>query len=319
MIGVEDKETGFSLPFPEYSQVKFMITNIGFSKSYLDEIATRNDVAKEKAEALMMMENFKEEKPLYSKGGLSFEIVLIEANGDDVTDLYSQNIIHLPTPKVWEKCRASYDKGNQYGYNFQQNGFSTKKTRAGDINVFKLHPDPNIVKDWSTGVVANNIPIGCEESYRELINKEQDRLQAWEDVCKLWHGVTEDLALADINEGFARRFGLMTPADDKNYNILKPQVGMTFTARLKITKGKYWAPQLFEFNMQSKRWDIYTSLEVSEPMAQDILRAKSLHKAIEDKRNAAIAKKQADQAAEKASYSDDVIDVLNENDGEVPF
>ena len=315
MIGVEDKETGFALPFPEYSQVKFMITHIGFPKTYLDEIATRNDVAKEKAEALMMLDSFKEEKPMYSKGGLSFEITMIEVNGDEISELYSQNIIHLPTPKVWEKCRASYDKGNAYGYNFQQNGFSTKKTRAGDVAVFKLHPDPNITKDWKTGVVANNIPIGCEETYRELIDKEKDRMQQWEDVCKLWHGISEEVALADIYEGFARRFGLMNPADEKNYNILVPKVGMTFTARLKITKGKYWSPQLFEFNMNSKRWDIYTSLEVQEPAATDILRAKALHKAIEDKRNAAIAKKKE----ETANNSEDVLDVMNVNDEEVPF
>lgn len=315
MIGVEDKEVGYGLPFNEYSQVKAMITHIGYPQKYLDAIALRNDVAKEKAEALM--KKFIPEQPKYSEGGLSFELTLIEVNGEPVNELYSQNIMHLPTPQVWTKCKESYAKGNAYGYSVQQNGFSSKKTRAGQVMVIKLHPDSNISKDWNTNIVANNIPIGCEDAYRELIEKEQQRITAWEDVCKLWHGVEEEIALADIYEGFARRFGIMTPDDDKNYKILTPTVGMVIDGRLAIAKGKYWNVEVFAYDKVAKKYEVFCTLDVNEPSPKQQLMAKELHEKIENKKKAFADKKLAEAAEAKAAQSEDVLEI--DDMEEVPF
>ena len=267
MIGMEDYSSG---GLQDGTLAKVIILSVGPSAQGLEHFKQLQEHELKRAAALGT-----EPKDIaYSTKhyGLSVEYAVVEAGEEKVITGFGDSlklpnyshtgrINQLPLTEVFLKSKALHDTGKEFGYNFQKQGGGNSLTADGTPTIVNLHPNPNVEKDWDSGVSAKNVPDGQESKFADLLAKEKQRITKWGEVYDQWSGLTDENAEAEILQGLSRRM-LLYIKDGKRISYVAPKAGMIFQAKVtRRADSKYFDLSFFEYEKATKKYKSFVASE----------------------------------------------------------
>ena len=266
MIGMEDSSSG-GLKHGGLAQC--IILSVGPSSAGLEHWKQMQEHELNKAAALGMQPV---DVPYSAKNyGLAVEYAVVSVDDEKVITGFGEaikmpnyphtgKINQLPLTQVFSRSLELWNSGKEFGYNFQKQGGGDTIT-SGKPNIVNLHPNPNIEKDWDSGVSAKTIPEGQEAKFQDLATKEQDRITKWNKIANLWADLTEEDAYDQLLQGLSRRMLLLTKTD-KKASYVAPKPGMMFQAKInKRESSKYFDLVFFEYDRATKKYNFFADLE----------------------------------------------------------
>lgn len=249
--------------------VEAVILNIGFPYKYLQEIDAHNATIEETASKTGIKKPLK--KPTHKEGGISLDIAItykedvqgIETDFDEdlasVKELYTS--IHMLTPIQFKErgWNLSYErKGGKIvkGAGGDFIGLISEKGSEPKIIIDDIYPNPQVETYFE-----NNKPVMTAaeitdadlddaekgEDYQKILEKENKRLEGWEQLEVYWKNCTEEEAKAFLLLSLSSRLLLHDKDIKKFIPYYMPTVGMKFNA-LVSRKAKY-------FHLETFKWD----------------------------------------------------------------
>lgn len=313
MIGMEDLSSG-GLQHGGLAQC--IILSVGPSSAGLEHWKQMQEYELNKAAALGMQPV---DVPYSPKNyGLAVEYAVVSVGEEKIITGFGEaiklpsyphtgKINQLPLTQVFSRSLELWNAGKEFGYNFQKQG-GGDTISSGKPNIVNLHPNPNIEKDWDSGVSAKTVPEGQEAKYADLLTKENDRLAKWTKIANLWSELNEDKAYDELLQGLSRRMLLLTKTD-KKATYVAPKPGMLFSAKVSKREGsKYFDLVFFEYDKVTKKYNFFADLEKDCSFAFDeetIELAESIKRANDLAREAYKAKQAATPAVSTVNDNDD--------------
>ena len=267
MIGMEDSSSG-GLQGGGIAQC--IILSVGPSAPGMEHWKQMQEHELKKAAALGMQPV---DVPYNAKNyGLAVEYAVVSVGDEKIITGYGDQIKlpnyphtgkinQLALTQVFARSLELWNNGKEFGYNFQKQGGGDTLNSAKSPNIVNLHPNPNIEKDWDSGVSAKTVPVGQEEKYSDLLNKEAERLNKWNKVCEQWQDLSEQDAEDQLLQGLSRRMLLYTKTDKRIFYVA-PKPGMMFQAKISKREGsKYFDLVFFEYDKVNKKYNFLVDLE----------------------------------------------------------
>lgn len=278
MIGVEERDTTLNFDMIQDGDIlKMMIIGFDFPKFYLDGLKEADFVRQEQSKAMGI--DFLPTMPSHKEGGLMMKCAVIERNGKSTIKVedgkvilpkyfISCNINQLTLPQVAEKNSKMFENGKYFGFFEQQKGMSSKYGKNKSVSIINIHPESGVAQDFNSKVWANAVPLGFEDAYVDLVEKERTRKDRWEHSLDQWKNLTEQQAIDELMESLSRRF-LLAYRGEKNFHFVEPCVGMIFGTTAKASGGKYWRTHSFQWNKKDSLWDTHNLVPYEPPVVTE--------------------------------------------------
>src|SRR3990167_622862 len=297
--------------------IDYVIIDIGLPKSYIKKIAETNKKKKDENEALG--EDYIPIPPTYKEGGIEITIAAVRRElkyheDGSVTgrDVFLSQGDKLVAPDYNTVCRyqqmtprqhfnAAKKDGSKYGDWFRGCGredainnkpiitgqFSTEVSFYPPVSAMKDNSDPSV--KWDKRISADNIPIGEEYRYKELMDAEDKRQKEWQNLFKLWDDATEEERKVFLLRIVSKRLLICKMIDNK-FHYLLPEVGMFCRAMVNNRNdSSYFNIKAFGFfSKEEKRTPIYSTCSVSEPDEENKDIVKLIKQGLEDKKNKSV-------------------------------
>ena len=320
MIGIKEKDSDYS-GIANEDKLKLIITGFEFPKFYLDAIKESDFVKQEQNKAMGLP--FIPTMPSHKDGGMVMKCAILEINDKPVIKIEDGKvklpnffinvwINQLTLPQIHAKNLALEESGKFFGYYDQIKGLSTKFAKNKTPKFIDIHPKSGITQDFDSKVYANAVPLGFEDAYKDLIMDETQRKQDWLSVLSIWANLTEQEATTELLDGLSRRFSLAYRTD-KGFELIEPEVGMTFICQAQSTGTKYWKPIGGKWNGANKCWDVFNPIPNQKPVVSTKLidLAAMIEIALEEKAQAIKANK-AKKEAEEYDAEKEALDTMIE-------
>jgi len=314
MIGMEDYA---SEGLKDGTIVDVLVLSVGPSASGLALLQANQEIELKRAAALGMDPASLDYS--YKLYGMSVDYAIISAGDDRIVTGSAGNyklpnynhtgkITQLSLMEVYNRSKALHQQGKEYGYNFQKQGGGNSFATNSYPAIVNLHPNPNIEKDWDSGVSVANISDSDREKYAELLGKEANRLAKWETVADSWNQLTEEQAVTELKEGLARRLLLYTKTGNKPVYV-EPTPGMVVKAKVvRRAESKYFDLVLFAYDKANKTYNCFVDKEKDCSFVIDeetIQMANEVKDLIESARNAYKARMASTAVSQAVTSSDE--------------
>lgn len=301
MIGMEDYSAA---GLQDGTIVKAIILSVGPSAAGLADLRAEQETEFKRAAALGTQP--KELTYDAKRLGLSVEYAVIEAGENKIVTGYGDalrlpnysftgRINQLPLTTVFYRSADLHAAGKEFGYNFQKQGGGNSLSKNDYPVIVNLHPNPNVEKDWDSGVSAIRVPAGEEPKYQGLLDKEANRLDKWAQIVTQWESLSPEDAYSELTQGLSRRMLLMTIPNKKPLYV-SPQPGMIFQAKIvRNADSKYFDLAFFGYDKTTKQYNFFVNLEenVSFVLDEETIAMAEQIKDLSDKAKESYRAKQA--------------------------
>lgn len=247
--------------------VEFIIREVTFPNSYLEEIQKKNDKIGKQNDK--MGTNKPYIKPNHKEGGMALNVTILNRTNEDGEiqefddELATEKALHqsivMLTPQQF------YDRG--YDFKHERRGGKTILGQAnkyiGMFNkdtaepyIYDLYPSVQEYAVWDNGQkikVASEITdddlndLENGKEYQRILENENARIAQWEKILEHWKTIDEDDAKNFLLLALSSRLLLHETEPKKGTIYLFPEEGMRFQMKVK-KKGKYT-------NFISFEWD----------------------------------------------------------------
>lgn len=266
--------------------VECILTKPFYPKKYLKDLFNENEVKSK--EAFEMGTDFTPKEPNILDSGLFWEYAIIGYGFDkdsivpigdysiDNEKLVFGNINSYPPTQLRRKGLDTLKR------------LPTPRLREGSVNINQYYPSVYVCKDWATGKLADEIKPEEISMYRDLYDRENNRLNEWNEVIKKWESETEVDRLMLLGKTLSMKY-LLCEIEDDYLKFHEPEQGLRFKCFAKLSKGKSQYLNLYAFeesyfneaNEKEYRLKINSGLNTITPSKEDILLSELL-KGIKD-------------------------------------
>lgn len=271
--------------------VKVLILDMTYPSSYLKSLDEFNSNEKRIADSMGL--DYSPKLPTHKEGGLqvNYAVITRGSDGQMTERVFKESpdgLIEPPYTCYGSLTQLAPKELFEKKWDYQRRGGGTKLNKLGKPTIVDLLPNASVVKDWSAGVSADEIPAGQEEHFKDLLDKEAERLIEWEEFLKQYESLTEDEALEWLMDCMSSRF-LICHVDDDIIAYVPAVKGTTFTAMI-AKKDKYLNLVPFKYNSNSKSFIIYSKLNSKYPSddsiayANEIIELKETQKEIRNRK-----------------------------------
>jgi len=240
-LGFEQSEGGEGSRIKDGEFVDVIIIDKAYDTGYLNDLENRNALEQMKKEALG--QSFTPEAPSAKEGGIAFDYAVLRRSTDGVNWKYCFGKGELVEPsyvvygRVNQPIPKTIEEKKIYPMIFVPTGDLDSK---GLPVIKQIMPSVYEAAHWEKNNGRNERVFTASEmpaSYVDtaiglkVMQKEQERRQAWEGIISNWDGLSEEECIDYLQSLLARRY-LIARQEGSKLKFLEPDVGTMFRAQV---------------------------------------------------------------------------------------